>query len=264
MKNFSFALLVASSAFLCSCSRYFQVADISSPNVPQQNKTFVFENDTVKITYEFWGEQGTLSYSIFNKTDKPMYIDWKKSSYIRNGVKLDYYSENEKITATTKTKGNSGTVGITGQQGALFGNTVSGSSTYSRSESQTTALREVQQRITFIAPHSQYTSSSFSIGRTNGIIFTDTLKSVSIERLDKKGKYTRALIEKFTQSESPLSFRVFISLSDREDFTNEFYVDNAFYVSRVIEMNKRQFASNWEYESPYFRQTRYYTTLKTE
>lgn len=249
---------------ISSCTMYYQVADVSSVNIPQHDKTFVFENDTVRITYAFWAEKGILGYTIYNKTDKPIYVDWKKSSYVRNDDKIDYYNENERITATTTTRGRSSSSSVTGQQGAFFGNTVSGAATYSKSESYTSGIKEKQERVTFIAPKSQYTRADFAIGRQNGVVFSDTLKSTTIERLDAKGKYTRAFIEKFTLDESPIVFRVFLSLSTREDFASEFYIDNGFYVSRVMQINGKQFASNWEYESPYFRETRYYTTLKTE
>ena len=36
-----------------------------------------------------------MTFTIFNKLDIPIYIDWKKSSYIDNSVKLNYWVDEE-------------------------------------------------------------------------------------------------------------------------------------------------------------------------
>ena len=65
-----------------SCSTYVQIYYLDSKDVSKVNEDFVFENDTVKISYFFWAKRGVIAFEIFNKLDKPLYVDWKKSSYI--------------------------------------------------------------------------------------------------------------------------------------------------------------------------------------
>lgn len=37
-----------------------------------------------------------MAFTIYNKLNNPIYIDWKKSSFIDNSVKLNYWQEEEK------------------------------------------------------------------------------------------------------------------------------------------------------------------------
>lgn len=87
MKNFLFALFI--SFMFSSCAkRYIQVFDTGTMNTKLSDSTWVFENDSVKITYDFWKVKGVMSFDVFNKLDNPIYIDWKSSSFIYNGNKL--------------------------------------------------------------------------------------------------------------------------------------------------------------------------------
>ena len=56
----------------------------------------------------------------------------------------------------------------------------------------------------------------------------------------------------YTSDETPLSFRNFLTFSTSENFTNEFYADNGFYISWITIMSYRQFrgldmGTNFEY-----------------
>jgi hypothetical protein len=72
---------------LSSCSKYIQVFETSSTNTVSENENWVFETDTVKVTYEFWMNKGVMAFTVFNKLDIPIYIDWKNSSFIYNSEK---------------------------------------------------------------------------------------------------------------------------------------------------------------------------------
>ena len=50
---------------------------------------FVFENDSVRINYEFSGQNFRVKYNIFNKLNKPLYINWDNSSVAINDE--EYY-----------------------------------------------------------------------------------------------------------------------------------------------------------------------------
>ena len=61
--------------FSCSSS-YVQVFETSSKNELIKNETnYVYENDSVKITYSFWEDKGKMSFIVYNKLKKPLYID---------------------------------------------------------------------------------------------------------------------------------------------------------------------------------------------
>lgn len=77
--------------FVYGCKTYVQVFDTKAKNIKVENEFYVFENDSLKITYSFWAKNGLMTFGIYNKLNKPLYIDWKKSSYIDNSVKLNYW-----------------------------------------------------------------------------------------------------------------------------------------------------------------------------
>lgn len=45
----------------------------------------------------------------------------------------------------------------------------------------------------------------------------------------------------YDESKSPLTFRNFITYSLTEKFISENYINNAFYISKVLEMKRRDF-----------------------
>lgn len=65
-------------ALLSSCVSY-QLSTISAQNETQNSDPFTFENDSVKIVYNFNGYNGPLTVSIENKLNQPLYVDWNKS-----------------------------------------------------------------------------------------------------------------------------------------------------------------------------------------
>ena len=42
-----------------------------------QRKELSWENDTVNVTYKFSGEGGLMTINVFNKTNQPLYVNWK-------------------------------------------------------------------------------------------------------------------------------------------------------------------------------------------
>lgn len=54
---------------------------------------------------------------------------------------------------------------------------------------------------------------------------------------------TKVYVIKFAKNNSPLVFRNFLTVSLTENFNNEFYVDNEFYVTKISEMSGGQFGN---------------------
>lgn len=81
-------LLSFISLILSGCTKFnIQIFDTlpkeGQSDIKLENDYYEYESDTLKILYEFWTTRGVMAFSIFNKTDKPIYIDWKNHhSYI--------------------------------------------------------------------------------------------------------------------------------------------------------------------------------------
>jgi hypothetical protein len=54
-------LFLTIALLFSSCSKVFKVAQIKSVDrLTVNDDRYVFENDTVKIIYDFWDEEGTI------------------------------------------------------------------------------------------------------------------------------------------------------------------------------------------------------------
>ena len=97
MKTRLYLTLFILSIAIIGCSpQYMQVFEINSNKAKLSKDFFVYENDTIKISYSFWANHGLMAFSIYNKLDKPIYIDWKNSSFIYNSNKLNYWIDEQK------------------------------------------------------------------------------------------------------------------------------------------------------------------------
>jgi hypothetical protein len=98
MKPITLVLLAA--LLLSACSRY-QYAVVDS-NVKKDGH-LVFENDSVKITYPFSGNNGPATVRIHNKLSTPMYVNWQRSSLIIEGESVSRVPESAPFHATGST-----------------------------------------------------------------------------------------------------------------------------------------------------------------
>ena len=133
MKSILFQLAVASILF-SSCSINYIYHTTCGRNVNSQETCYVFENDTIKITYDFWADRGKMNFSVYNKLDVPIFIDWKNSSLIVDDNRFGYWSDSKvKISKPLQVKEN--------KLGPLYGN-----------QSFVVIKKE---RLTSVSPHSK-------------------------------------------------------------------------------------------------------------
>jgi hypothetical protein len=225
-----FLLAVAICLLLFGCKSYVQVFNTKSLIKIDNEGSYVYENDSLKITYSFWQEKGIMSFTIYNKSNKPLYIDWKKSSFINNSVKLNYWIDEEKTKAIS-------VYGTYFYDGPLLKPGYPLINTGGASISST--MKE--ERITFIPPESNYYRSQFYIFPITA--FTMDTKSAfdEVPRKDKPKKRTKVFKATFTKENSPLVFRNFLTFSFYENFDAEFYVDNEFFIQQILEMDRKHF-----------------------
>src|SRR5437868_5733707 len=135
MKNLFPLMSLIFAVYSCTPAK---LATVSSENVPLKNSVFVFENDTIKITYHFWADNGIMNFNIYNKINEPIYFDWKNSAFIPNDQMVSYWQD------ITNTVGSSST-----SSSWLYGSALSSSRGQSKSVHQ--------ERIGVIPPHSLIT-----------------------------------------------------------------------------------------------------------
>lgn len=104
-KSTLWATMVVAILTACKSTTFYQVYEIHSQDVRNNNDVLVDENEDCRITYNLWEESGTLDFKIYNKSDKNLYLIIPKSFYIFNGVANDYPSlVNSPIIGVSKTE----------------------------------------------------------------------------------------------------------------------------------------------------------------
>ena len=92
-------ILLLSSLSGCKTSyEYLTVNSAQMQKTPQHQLSW--ENDTMRIDYTFHGAWGPVAVSIFNKTSQPLYINWKKSAFIRDERPIVLYDPQVNFSAT--------------------------------------------------------------------------------------------------------------------------------------------------------------------
>lgn len=198
----------------CSSCATYQLATINSSIKDEQTKTFTAENDTVKITYAFNGEQGPVQIGIYNKLQTPLYVDWNKSALIVNGDRKSYSGKNAVLSAQvdgTESRFMS-SVSQTGTiNGTIISNEASG----------------------FIPPQAWAKESQLTLGQKAFPLPASTGR-------DKK-KVSGIIVDAYayTREQSPLTFRSFITLSTHADLSSPVFFDHEFWVSEVVQTSTK-------------------------
>ncbi len=252
----------------CSPINYVQVFKTKpTSEITIEDDAYIFENDSLKISYDFWQEHGLLSFTVYNKLNIPLYIDWRKSSYVRNEQKLDYWNDIETTNASTEYK----TYTWGGSRSYYNNGPLPGPATINSSVSNgsanTTAIKTKPERITFLAPKSKISKQQFVLFPEAGVrLSSETAKYSKLNRTDDTAKMTTLIYRDYPPDETILAFRNFLTLSTSENFANEFYVDNGFYLNRILTMDLRHFLgpNHYKYELPYADSRYFYTELSRE
>lgn len=75
-----------------SCAFYNYTNTFDSEDVELVGDSFKFENKDVVISYDF--TEGYVDFTIYNKTDKSIFIDWKRSGIVLNDSSFSYHQDN--------------------------------------------------------------------------------------------------------------------------------------------------------------------------
>lgn len=204
---------------LASCSKkYVQVATVKS-SILQNDTLLRYENDTFEIVYNLFGQNGLVAFTIYNKSNIPLYIDWKRSAFIKGSEKFAYWEDKSNITTVTK------------------GSSVRWLRDYSSQRNHSTSIVTKPEQVTFIPPKTAVSMARYQISSS---IWSTNLTADTIPSTIKKGT-TTIWRNSFDESSSPLVFRNFLTLSQKHDFSEEFYIDHSFWVSDIMKIREKEF-----------------------
>jgi len=183
---------------LCSSCSIYQYNVLSSTTPGKQDEPFTFENDSVRVSYYF--DDGRSKIEIFNKSSKPLYIDWSRSALIVNGESTSYW--NGESVVNLQTTEYRSVITPAYQKGTTTGTIASGTP------------------ITFLPPDSK--TRNIPIALPN-----------AWQMMKGAEKFKR-----FTEDDTPLKFRSYLLLSQNPDFSHPLQMDHHFWLAEVHQFNQ--------------------------
>ena len=214
--------LILPTAFvllLSACSTY-QYMTVDSPQMKKDDHgPLIFENDTLRLTWQLSGKGGGVTVNIYNKTSLPMYVNWKKSAFIRNEQATPLFDNNVTI------QGNSAAIAYRTGRSTL-------------TEGRFAASLSLPEGMDFIPPASGISRTLPNLSRM-GILETDALDSVQEKKLIAADglNYIRCRQRTFDENQSPVRFKSYITFSLGSDNGQEFAETNSFYVGEICQTN---------------------------
>ena len=202
-------ILLLVPVFLISCSSYhYQYLEISSDDIPlNEKKEFVLETDSLRLTYNFYGEKGPVNLLVFNKSGEGLQVDWTRSALIVGEQAYSFHEQEIPI------KGN-----------------LDGSVSSSPIHSIGSSINGTVNATASVLPGMQFLPPQSSIFRTGPSIVTETLAK---DNFSLSGKETEPV--NWSKVQSPLFFRVYLSFPPSAPGKPALVVDQSFYVSGFFE-----------------------------
>jgi hypothetical protein len=205
MKSIYFLWLIG--LLTAGCVRY-QYAVVDSNLDKSKKGEIVFENDSLKLTYQFKGINGPASIHLFNKLDVPLFVNWQRSSVIIGDKSFSRAKESSDISASA------------------IGTQINWTETLSTTHNSIDGSIKHSPQIGFIPPKSFIES--------NPIDLSSAFFNLSGSQMQAKNSYgTRVRYQDFDENSTPMSFRSYLTLSLTPDFQNPIVIDQQFWVSEV-------------------------------
>jgi len=204
MKYIPLILLVVILS-LSSCTNLVRIVSIKPGTPSVDSATLTFENDTLSIKYNFYGEGSYLNLMIYNKLNVPIYIDWGSSLYVTGTTKHDYTN--------------------TEFYGPRWRTTYS--STYELVPPKTSTTK------------TQYLQIPVNLAIIP-MVRKIKVKSPNKYNPDNRDSFKASQTD-FFRNTSPFDFRSYLTISVGSKTGTEIHFDHEFWISNIKEMTKDQF-----------------------
>jgi hypothetical protein len=205
----SLACLIVLLTVLLGCAPNVQVVTLRGSNVQPDKEGLVLDNDTLTLRYNFASERGLMHISLVNKLNKPLYIDWKRSSFIIGQNKVDYWYDVVDVHLSSNYSRYSTTTTLNG--------------TFARPE-----------QISFVPPQTKLEKQQFIVMPSGQLRLEGTHTTVQEKaKWEDRKKPIDINVYNYSSGQSPLTFRNYLTLSTDKDFKTEFTIDTKFWASDV-------------------------------
>ncbi len=207
--NLQLFLALASLLLVVSCTYTFQVATIKGNYKQDDSKSYVIENDTVRIKYSFKGDNCPIIIEVYNKLNIPVYIDWSKSAFIQENKRFPYWIDESQISANADR--------------ITYSNSIINGSIYKN------------DRVSFLPPVTLICITPLTAINDKINISAPYYQTVKVYGDDNIMSNYKGFLHTFQENDSPFKFRSFLTLSTVESFVSPFYFDSHFWVGTVFQ-----------------------------
>ena len=243
------------------------IYETNGANLNQQDGQWVFENDTVMVRYSFWTEGGKLSFAVYNKTSKPLFIDWKNSALVLNDKKVEYWNDAARTTTSSSTIGITSSRSRSAPSNSFDWSWITRSNTLGASLAVSDGVMVKDERITSLPPRTYIGVNKYAILSTR--LDHSTLAPRTVSEPDANRPEKMEMVEQvdFSANTSPIRFRNFLAFSFTEEMRDPFYTDDSFWLSGIMDMTYVHYQGKYlgkdgdgyaKYEKPYRTPSRFY------
>jgi len=244
----------------CAPKVYYQVfeTEATTEEVERHSNALIYEDENCLVSYNFWGENGDLSFSLKNKTDQPLYLDLGKSFFVLNGMAHDYYRQRvftySSGTSLSSSRSASATKGLTGvdYSGWLLTGTISAQVATATGTSESNSVSVLEKQILCIPPQTSKIVSEF-------FIYDSRIRDCDLLLYPKRNEVS---VLRFDEDNSPIVFenRLVYRVGEEpdQDLTHRFYVSEITNMpkGRFIESRKEEFCGQESLmEKEFFKET---------
>ena len=226
------ALFLIFSAALIGCAPNVQIVTLRGTNVRPADDGLALDTDTLTLRYDFASERGQMHITVLNKLNRPLYIDWQRSSFIIGQDKIEYWRDIADVQLA----------------GSSYG------SRYSRySTNYLAGTITKDDKVSFIPPQTKLEKRQFVIVPGGTVPVTGMFKTEQEpSNIIGRRKPVDVMVYSYAPDQSPLTFRNYLTLSTDKDFKTEFHIDTQFWASdiKVLPRDQVLYRFNGTYAEP--------------
>ncbi len=215
MKRVNYLFFGLATTLFCNCTT-FQYITLGSDLKKNEGNEFILENDTLLLKYQFKGEGGPVNVYVYNKLQKPLFIDWAMSSIILNNKSYSFLPTESKLRATFSSSS------------YRYG------SRYSHGSGNVTGVIKTDREKTFIPPQTFITETRIAVNHS--YVKTPSPLNQKITIKGKSDIKARGIFADYTQSNSPLKFKSYLTFSFSEDSSHAYHMENNFWAEQITEV----------------------------
>ena len=217
MKKLTLIVLIVSA--MSSCKSYM-ISTVATRNASKDDTSgaFFVENDSVKISYSFTGENSPLKVEVFNKLNEPIYVNWEQSAVILDNKAYSFVEDKLAIEGTssaTSIKYNRQT------------------DTYTYGDFSGTI--NLSKNAGFLPPKSQVSRTIYALNNINTFKLDQSGFVKKVMNFNEGSGVIHVKHADYTATESPIQFRCLVTLyTINGGAPKPFSLEQSFWVSNIV------------------------------